>query len=70
MTFMMIKSKGLPCHSAWILGEEALAAWDGFTRAVTVRGFKCRMASGYPYHAGVSGKCTKGKKAVMFGTGD
>lgn len=70
MTFMNVQSKGLPCSSAWILGEEALDAWDGFNRSVKVRGFTCKMFSGYPYHAAVGGTCKKGKKAARFATGD
>lgn len=70
MTFMNVQSKGLPCSSAWILGEEALDAWDGFSRSVKVRGFTCKMFSGYPYHAAVGGTCKKGKKAARFATGD
>lgn len=70
MTFMNVQSKGLPCSSAWILGEEALEAWDGFSRSVKVRGFSCKMFSGYPYHAAVGGTCKKGGKAARFATGD
>lgn len=70
MTFMSVQSKGLACSSAWILGEEALEAWDGFTKKVKVRGFTCKMFSGYPYHAAVGGTCKKGSKGVKFATGD
>jgi len=70
MTFMNVQAKALPCSSAWILGEEAVNAWDGFTRSVKVRGFTCRMFSGYPYHAAVGGTCKKGNKAARFATGD
>lgn len=69
-TFMSVFSKGLPCSSAWILGEEALDAWDGFKPFVKVRGYKCKMYSGYPNHAGVGGTCKKGTKGARFGTGD
>ena len=70
MTFMAVKAKGIPCSSAWILGEEALAAWDGFSNSVRVRGFKCKMNSGYPYHAAVTGDCKRGGKGAKFATGD
>lgn len=69
-TFMSVQTRGLPCSSAWILGEEALRAWDGFSRYAYVRGFKCRMHSGYPYHAGVAGTCKNGKQGAKFFTGD
>ena len=70
MRFMNVQSKGLLCSSAWILGEEVLESWDGFSRNVTVRGFKCKMSSGYPYHVGVGGTCKKGNKGAKFFTGD
>ena len=70
MTFMRVESKGLLCSSAWVLGEEALDAWDGFTSTVTVRGFRCKMWSGYPYNAAAGGTCRKGSKASKFVTGD
>lgn len=68
--FSRVESKGLPCSSAWILGEEVLDAWDGFKPRVKVRGFTCTMSSGYPFHAAVSGNCKKGKKRVKFATWD
>lgn len=67
---MRVEAKGLLCSSAWILGEEALEAWDGFKRTVTVRGFKCTMYSGYPYDAASGGTCKKGNKGAKFYTGD
>lgn len=68
--FMSVQAKGLPCSSAWILGEEALDSWNGFSAKVKVRGFKCKMLSGYPNHVGVSITCKKGKKGAKLFTGD